>query len=137
MPLSNVPVDEQDKVTVDPATQAPVATQETVDEAPVAPVVPGQVVTPEQTVAPADVVPASFDDYPEHGAVAHDTNDAPELIEASNDESNNPTVQGKVKRDKSLDRKKGETQAEYNERVAPGNQPVQPAPTHSYLGAKL
>ena len=34
-------------------------------------------------------------------------------------------------------RKKGETVAEYNERVPVALQPVQPGPTHSYLGNKL
>jgi hypothetical protein len=34
-------------------------------------------------------------------------------------------------------RKKNETQAEYNERVPVALQPVQPGPTHSYLGDKL
>jgi hypothetical protein len=101
----------------------------------ITPVVPGQVVAPEDTVRPLEEVPA--DDYPEGGALPHNTNDAHDLIVASNDEANNPTVQGKAKRDKSVDRKKGETQAEYNERVAPGDQPVQPAPVYSYLGNKL
>lgn len=104
--------------------------------APVVPV-PGTVVAPEDTVQNLDVVPSSLEDYPSDGALPHNTNDAPELIEASNDEANNPTVQGKVKRDKSLDRKKGETQAEYNERVPVAIQPVQPGPTTSYLGNKL
>lgn len=34
-------------------------------------------------------------------------------------------------------RQKGETVAEYNERIPIGIQPVQPGPTHSYLGKKL
>lgn len=72
-----------------------------------------------------------------HGANLPNTNDAPELIAASNDEANNPVVTGKVARNKSLDRKKGETQAEYNERVPLGVQPAAPAPTHDYLGRPL
>lgn len=34
-------------------------------------------------------------------------------------------------------RKEGETQAEYNERVPVGIQPVLPAPSTSYLGKEL
>jgi hypothetical protein len=73
----------------------------------------------------------------DHGALPHNTNDSLQRIIESNDEANNPTVQGEVDRSTVLDRKKGETQAEYNERVPIGNQPVQPAPTTSYLGEKL
>ena len=98
-------------------------------------VLPGAVVAPEDTVRPLEDIPQ--DDTPTDGDVPHNTNDAPELIEASNNEENNPTVTKKVKRDKSLDRKKGETQAEYNERVPVAIQPVQPGPTTSYLGNPL
>jgi hypothetical protein len=77
-------------------------------------------------------------DVPEnHGALPHNTNDAPELIEASNDEANNPVVQGKDHSDKTLQRKDGETQQEYNERIPVAVQPVQPGPTHTYLGEKI
>lgn len=113
---------------------------EEVNDAPSEPVekevpVPGSVVAPEDTVRPLDEVPA--DDYPSDGALPHDSNDAPQLINESNDEANNPTVNGKVKRDTSVDRKKGETQAEYNERIPVALQPVQPSPKTSYLGGKL
>ena len=83
------------------------------------------------------VVESQVEQYPEDGAIAHNSNDAPELIAASNDEANNPIVQGEVERDSSLDRQEKETQAEYNERVPVAVQPVQPAPTTSYLGQPL
>lgn len=73
----------------------------------------------------------------DHGALPHNTNDAPELIELSNDEANNPTVQGEDHSDKTVQRKKSETQQEYNERIPVAVQPVQPAPTKSYLGEDL
>lgn len=72
-----------------------------------------------------------------HGALPHNTNDAPELIAASNDEANNPVVQGKDHSDKTLLRKKGESTQEYNERVPVAIQPVQPGPTHNYLGEPI
>lgn len=99
------------------------------------PVVPGAVVNPEDTVRPLDEVPQ--DKTPTDGGLPHNTNDAPALIEASNDEANNPVVQGKDHSDKTLQRKDGESQQEYNERVPVAIQPVQPAPTHNYLGEKL
>lgn len=107
------------------------------DESPEVEKVPGAVVTPEETVQPTDVVPASLEDYPTDGALPHNTNDSLDRIKESEDETNNPIVSEKVKRDKTVDRQEGETQAEYNERVPVAQQPVQPAPTHSYLGAEL
>jgi len=97
--------------------------------------VPGAVVAPEDTVRPLEDVPS--DDYPTDGAVPYNTNDAPELIALSNDEANNPLVTGEVERDTTLDRQEDETQAEYNERINPAVQPVQPGPSTSYLGQPL
>lgn len=101
--------------------------------------VEGQPVAPEDTVKDLDVVPASLDDYPEDGALPHNSNDAPTLIELSNDQDNNPLVQGKgPKVDKTFyKRKKDETDEEYFGRTSPGTAPVQPGPTQSYLGKAL
>jgi hypothetical protein len=99
------------------------------------PVVPGAVVNPEDTVRELEDIPQ--DDTTTNGDLPHNTNDAPELIAASNDEVNNPVVQGKDHSDKTLQRKEGESQQEYNERIPVAIQPVQPAPTHSYLGEWL
>jgi hypothetical protein len=66
-----------------------------------------------------------------------DSNDAAKLIDLSNDEANNPTVQGADHSDKSLQRQKNESVQAYNERVPIGLQPVQPSATHSYLGKPL
>lgn len=73
----------------------------------------------------------------DHAALPHNTNDAPELIAKSNDEANNPIVTGEDHSDKSLQRQDGETQQEYNERIPVALQPVQPLPTHNYLGQEL
>lgn len=72
-----------------------------------------------------------------HGALPHNTNDALDRIIESNDEANNPVVTGASNIDKELLRNKGESQAAYNERVPVAVQPVQPGPTHNYLGEKL
>lgn len=64
----------------------------------------------------------------------HNTNDSLARIHESNDEANNPIVTGKDHSDKKLQRKEGESQAEYNERIPVAIQPVQPQPTHNYLG---
>lgn len=66
----------------------------------------------------------------------HNTNDAPELIELSNDEANNPTVQGADHSDKSVQRQKGESTQDYNERIPVAIQPVQPPIATTYLGDK-
>jgi hypothetical protein len=70
-------------------------------------------------------------------ALPHNTNDSLARIKESNNEANNPTVQGTIVRDTTLDRGANETLAAYNLRVAPGNQPVQPKETKSYLGKNL
>lgn len=97
--------------------------------------VPGAVVNPEDTVRPLEDIPQ--DDTPTDGGLPHNTNDSLERIIESNDEANNPTVQGEDHSDKTLLRRKGETQQEYNERIPVAVQPVQPAPAKSYLGKDL
>ena len=72
--------------------------------------------------------------------VAHDLRDsnlAVVFIKESEDEANNPIVNGKDHSDKKLQRRDNESLAKYNERVTPGTQPVQPAVTRTYLGDKL
>ena len=105
------------------------------DKEVVAPV-EGGVVRPEDTVKPLDVVPHADEFHPE-GGVQHNTNDSLDRIKESEDEANNPVVSSRARRDTSFDRKKGESQLEYNERVPVALQPVQPAPTHNYLGQPL
>lgn len=73
----------------------------------------------------------------DNGGLPHNTNDALERIKESNDEANNPIVQGESHVDETLLRGKKETQAQYNERVPVAIQPVQPGPTHNYLGQPL
>lgn len=97
---------------------------------------PGSVVAPEDTVVPTDVLPNADEVYPA-GGVKHNTNDSLDRLKESEDESNNPLVTGKDSSDKSLQRKKGESQQKYNERVPVAIQPVQPGPTHNYLGQPL
>lgn len=77
-----------------------------------------------------------FDVSLTNGAEYPNTNDAPAYIKASEDEANNPTVQGEDHSDHSLQRQKGETQAAYNERIPVAIQPVQPAVAFDYLGRK-
>ena len=69
--------------------------------------------------------------------MSHDSNDAYRLHKESEDEANNPVVQGKDHSDESLQRQKGESQAEYNERVSIAVQPVQPMGDRNYLGEKI
>lgn len=95
---------------------------------------PGDVIAPEA----APVEPSTGDiAFPEVAKALGNTNFAHEYQEESQDEANNPTVQGEDHSDKSLQRKAKETQAEYNERVAPGDQPVQPMGEFDYLGRKV
>lgn len=73
-----------------------------------------------------------------NGAEYVNTNDAPQYIKASEDEANNPTVQGPDHSDKTLKRKPSESAAKYAKRVGnPAVQPVQPGQTKSYLGEDL
>lgn len=102
----------------------------------VVPAVEGGVVRPEDTVRPLDVVPHANEFHPE-GGVQHNTNDSLDRIKESEDEANNPVVTGKTYTAKELLRKKGESQQEYNERIPVAIQPVQPGPTHNYLGEEL
>ena len=121
-------------------TPEPVEVPELSDKEKAAVAVVGRVPVPEDTLLPTDLVPSAYDDYPEHGAVAHDSNDADKLIRESNDEDNNPIVQGKDHSDKKLKnelkRKKDETNAEHADRVGL-NLPVADGPKFDYLGRKV
>lgn len=75
--------------------------------------------------------------FPDVAKALGNTNFARDYQVESQDEANNPTVQGKDHSDKTLQRRKNESQAEYNERVAPGDQPVQPMGKFDYLGRKV
>lgn len=70
-------------------------------------------------------------------SLPHNTNDSLARIKESNNQANNPVVQGTATRRTDLDRGANESLKDYNARVAPGNQPVQPKPTKSYLGNNL
>lgn len=63
-----------------------------------------------------------------------DSNNAINLIKDSLSEANNAIVADPVTRRTDIDKTGGETLAAYNLRVLPGNQPVQPQPTTTYLG---
>lgn len=65
------------------------------------------------------------------------TNNARSLILDSHSEANNAIVADPVTARRTDVDKGAETQAAYNLRVSPGTQPVQPAPTKSYLGNNL
>lgn len=66
-----------------------------------------------------------------------DPNNSLHFIKLSNDEANNPIVNGpELPFEKSKLRRKDETQAEYNERVSPAEQGPLPAVEFTYLGAK-
>ena len=70
-------------------------------------------------------------------ALQHNTNDSLARIKESNNQANNPIVTGTPNRRTDLDKGANESLKDYNARVAPGNQPVQPKPTKSYLGNNL
>lgn len=69
--------------------------------------------------------------------VTVNTNNALNLIKDSLDQANNAIVADSVTRRTDIDKTGGETLAAYNLRVTPGVQPIQPAPTKSYLGNNL
>ena len=72
-----------------------------------------------------------------HMGLPHNTNDALTRIKESNNQANNPIVTGSITRQTSLDRGVNESLKDYNLRVTPGKQPVQPKPGTSYLGKPL